>query len=274
MRRSFPALGAIGALWLAVACLDIASPVSGIASITSVVLPTPSVVVGDTSRDTTGAVDSLRVFAFAPNGDTVRDVTVRFFAIDTTRGLRVDSVRGLAYGDSLSPLANVVARITPANGKGVIQTLLVPLPVVPRPVAVTKGDTIINFPFDAATTDSLGTTLLSPALGVTVHGNADTTIQSYVVSYNITRRPASKDGKPSVVIFDRSGNDSTVAITAAGGLASRQLRVRVPSIPDVLRNLGATDTVVVHVNVRYRRNSLTITPSDSFVIVLRSSILR
>jgi hypothetical protein len=269
MRRSLGALATLGVLWLAVACLDISSPVSGITAITSVLLPSPSVVVNDSLRDTTGEARRLSVVAFAPNGDTVRDVTVRYFAIDATHKLRVDSLSGFAFGDSLSPSAAVVARLTPANGKGVIQTLLVPLPVVPRPVEATKGDTIINFPFDLTALDTSATTLLSPSLAVTVRGNADTTIQSYLVSYRIVRKPVSKNGDSAVVIFDRSGNDSTVAVTATGGVASRQLRVRLVSIPDVLRSTTATDTVVVRVRVQYRGVPLPVTPSDSFVVVLR-----
>src|SRR6185503_16619414 len=70
VNRLRPALVVFVALWLGVSCLDISSPVTGIAAITPIIAPTPSVVTGDTLRDTLGRVDSLRVFAFAPNGDT------------------------------------------------------------------------------------------------------------------------------------------------------------------------------------------------------------
>ena len=121
-------IAAAAALWIAVACLDITSPVTGIASITNIILPTPSVVENDSSRDTIGRLDSLRVVAFAPNGDTVRDAVIRYFVIDSTQQLHVDSVSGIASADTLSPLAKVFARVTPANGKGVVQTvLMVPL---------------------------------------------------------------------------------------------------------------------------------------------------
>jgi hypothetical protein len=270
-RRSFRTVAVIAAAWLAVACLDISSPVTGISSITSVLLPTPSVVVNDSLRDTLGVVAPLVVYAFAPNGDTVRDVTVRFFVIDATQKLHVDSITGFAWGDSLSPLAKVVARLTPASGKGVIQTLQVPLPVVPTPVAATKSDALLEFPFDPTTLDSLGAGVLSPSLDVKVVGDNDTPIQSYVVSYKIVRMPAPRvAGEPTVRILDRSGNDSTIAITSSSGVASRQLRVRLTAISqDVLLGTG-TDTVVVQVQVRYRQQLLTVTPSDSFKLVLRA----
>ena len=269
-KRSLGPVAAVAAAWLVVACLDIASPVTGISAITTVLLPTPSVVVKDSLRDTLGVATPLAVYAFAPNGDTVRDVTVRFFAIDSTQKLHVDSTTGYVWGDSLSPLAKVVARVTPANGKGAIQTLQVPLPVVPTPIGATKADALINFPFDPTTLDTLGSGVLSPTLDVKVAGNADTTIQSYVVSYTIVRMPKSKiAGQPTVRILDRTGNDSTIAITSSSGVASRQLRVRLAAIPDVLRIPPATDTVVVQVRVRYRQQLLPVTPSDSFKLVLR-----
>ena len=268
-RRSVATVAAIGAAWLAVACLDISSPVTGISSITTVLLPTPSVVVNDSLRDTLGFAQPLVVYAFAPNGDTVRDVTVRYFAIDPTQKLHVDSMSGYAWGDSLSPLAKVVARVTPASGKGVIQTLQVALPVVPTPVEATTADALIDFPFDPTTVDTLASGVLSPGLEVKVVGDADTPIDSYVVSYKIVRMPSSETGEPTVRILDRSGNDSTIAVTSSGGVASRQLRVRLSAIPNVLRGPPATDTVVVQVRVLYQGKPLPVKPSDSFTLVLR-----
>lgn len=273
-KRSLGAIGAVAAAWLAVACLDISSPVAGILAITSVILPTPSVVTKDSLRDTSGNVQPLVVYAFGPNGDTVKDVVVRFFAIDTTQKLRVDSITGRVYGDSLSPLAKVVARVSPADGKGVIQTLQVPLPVVPTPVSATKDDALIQFSFDPTTLDTLGSGVTSPSLDVKVIGTtADTVIQSYVVSYKIIRMPASKNpgGEPTVRILDRTGNDSTIAITSSSGIASRQLRVRLSAIADPLRFGSTTDTVVVQVRVLFQGKPLPIAPSDSFKLVLRAT---
>ena len=273
-RRSLGSIAVVAAAWLAVACLDISSPVTGITAITSVLLPTPSVVENDSLRDTSGRVQPLVVHAFGPNGEQLpdADITVRYFAIDSSQKLHVDSVTGFAWGDSLSPLAKVVARVTPANGKGTLQTLQVPLPVVPTPVGATKVDNLIEFPFNPGTLDTLGSAVLSPSLDVKVVGDNDTPVQSYVVSYKIVRMPASKTaGEPTVRILDRSGNDSTIAVTSSSGIASRQLRVRLAAIQDPLRFGTATDTVVVQVRVLYQGNPLTVTPSDSFKLVLRTT---
>ena len=272
-RRSLGPVAAVAVAWLAVACLDISSPVTGITAITTVLLPTPSVVVNDVLRDTLGAPARLVVHAFGPNGDQLpdADITVRYFAIDSTHKLHVDSITGAASGDSLSPLAKVVARVTPVDGKGTIQTLQVPLPVVPTPDSASKTDALIDFPFDPATLDTLGSGVLSPTLDVKVlGGSSDTTVQSYIVSYRIVRMPTSKiAGEPTVRILDKTGNDSTIAVTSSSGIASRQLRVRLTAIPDVLRGPPATDTVVVQVRVLFRGQPLPVAPSDSFKLVLR-----
>jgi hypothetical protein len=130
---------------------------------------------------------------------------------------------------------------------------------------------VIDFPFDPTTIDTLASGVLSPSLDVTVLGNPDTTIQSYVVSYKIVRMPASTiDGEPTVKILDRSGNDSTIAITSPSGVASRQLRVRLGALPQPLLFGPATDTVVVQVRVLYQGNPLPIAQTDSFTLVLRA----
>jgi hypothetical protein len=275
MRRPLAIITAAAALWIAVACLDISSPSGNIVAITTVLTPTPSVVVSDVSRDTLGQAAALQVFALDAKGDTIRDAVVRFFAIDSTHKLRVDSITGMATGDSLSPFANVVAHVTPANGKGTIQTPLVPLPVVPQPHSMTRAnDTTFLFNVlsnGSAVTDSFATTLLSPPLEVTVHGNADTLVQSYVVSYEVVKMPKSNGAGPTVVLLDRSGNDSTVAITNTSGMASRQLRIRPSAIFDANLLIGAvTDTAVVRIRVRYRGVDLTNSP-DSFVVTIHAA---
>ena len=277
MRKPVAIISAATAIWLAVACLDISSPAGNILAISSVLLPSPSVVVGDDLRDTTGDVAKLQVVAFGAHGDTIRDAVVRFFAIDDKQSLHVDSITGVAWADdSLSAGAKVVARVTPANGSGILQTTQVALPVVPKPDSATRGnDTTFLFSVlsnGTAVTDSFAVSLLSPPLSVTVHGENNTVVPSYLVSYEIVDRPESNGSGPTVVLFDRSGNDSTVAITDVSGVASRQLRVRPSALKDTRLITGAaTDTVVVQVRVRYHGNDLPISANGTFIITIRGN---
>jgi len=270
-RRPSGTLVALAALWLCVSCLDITSTVPAIASITPVILPFPSVVKGDSSRDTAGAFAPLRLIAYGPNGNPLdaHDVIVRFYAVDSTGKLFVDSITGMAFGDSLSPNAGVFAHVRQANGVGgFIQTNVVSFPVVPAPASATRSaDTTFGFDATVAPTDTLATGLLSQPLAVTVHGTADTLVQKYVVEYQIVELPPTRSGAsgPSVVLRG-NGADSTVAVTNASGLASLQIRVRPQAIPQDVQAGQKTDTVKVVVQVRYKGTTLTISPSDTFTI--------
>ena len=270
MRRPIHVLGAVAGAWIAVACLDVSSPVTGIFSITNLQLPTPSVVEHDSSRDTLGNLDSLRVVAFAPNGDTVKDAVIRYFVVDTTQNLHVDSIRGIVSARALLPTGaatpRVFARVSPANGKGFVQTAVLLLPVVPTPVSVTKDrDTV----FTATTaSDSFSTSLLSPPLGVTVFGaTADTLIPSYIVRYELVRSPpSSKPGDSTVVLAGASGRDTSIAVTDGSGHATGvRLRLRLSAVDQRLAQ-GDTEIAVVRVHVQFRGKDLPVTPADSFVI--------
>jgi len=135
MRRPLRVLALFASLWVGFACLEPVSPIQPIFSLTSVLLPFPSIAQHDTLRDTSGVVKPLRVIGFNAKGDTVDTTlyTVSFLAIDTTHQLIVNNATGFARGDTTSPLAKVVGTVTlSSNGKS-IQTLQVPLPIVPPP---------------------------------------------------------------------------------------------------------------------------------------------
>jgi hypothetical protein len=266
-------LAVLVAVWVATACLDITSNVPAIVSITPVILPSPSVVTGDVSRDTSGSVAPLRVVAFGSGGDTLTDVIVKFFAADSTGKLRVDSLTGLAHGDSLSPAAGVVAQVRQANGVGgFVQTNVVPLPVVPKPDSATKAaDT--TFTFSGTVTDTLSTSLLSSPLTVTVHAGGDTVVQKYVVEYRIVQEPATRTGATGpTVVLRGNGADSNVAVTNAAGQASLQLRVRLSAVDQQLGAGLTTDTVRIQVRVQFQGQSLPVRPSDVFIIPITGSV--
>lgn len=272
MRRAVGVLVAMVALWTATSCLDITSIVPKIGAITPVILPSPSVVIGDVSRDTAGNPDSLQVVVFGTNGQPLRpeDFIVRFLAVDTSGGLTVDSISGVAHGVKISGGATVVASVRQANGVGgLIQTPTIPYPVVPIPGGGTRiPDTAITFAFTPSA-DTLASTLLSPPLTVTVRA-ADTVVQKYVVSYRIAYMPPTKPGGtgPTLVLRGQ-GADSTIAVTNVSGQASLQLLLRETAINSDLF-LGTTeDSALVVVRVQYQTNPLPILPDDTFVVHIK-----
>ena len=273
MRRPVGALLTFVALWIATSCLDITSNVPQIGAITPVILPFPSVVTGESLFDTTGAVTPLQVIAFGTNGKPLptQDLIVRFYAVDSTNKLKVDSLTGKAFGDSLSPTAAVVASVRQANGVGgFVQTPTMPLPVVPFPVAATRSaDTTFNY--NVLTSDTLSAGLLSPLLTVSVRA-ADTVVQKYLVMYQIVQMPPSVNPSAgSTLVLRGNGADSTVAVTNASGQASLQLQVRPSVMSQSLHDAGATFTaIVVATVIKPGGGTLTIAPNDSFVIVFKS----
>lgn len=273
-RRSVLALAAVGGVWITVACLDVSSPISGIASISRIITSAPSVVTGDSLRDTTGAATRLQVFAYGPTGDVVTDLVVRYYVIDTTHQLHVDSISGFVWGDTLSPNAAIFARVSPASGKGSLDTPLDTIPVVPAPAGATS-DTNFTFLFDPGTTpDTNVAGLISLPFGVTLKANSGTPVQKYLVGFDVVRAPAPKssDVGPTVVLSSPlSTNDSTYAISDASGRATLRLRVRKSALTGALLG-GASDTAVVRFRVWLRGQTLPVTPSDSIIITVRRKI--
>src|SRR5438067_1972810 len=113
--------------------------------------------------------------------------------------------------------------------------------------------------------------LPSPAFGDTVRGKGDTTVQSYVVRYQIVRAPPSTNAEPTVVLSDASGHDSSLFVTDGSGHAAAHLRIRTRSIAPTLFG-GATDSAFVVAHVQYRGDALRITPTDTFKIAIRRNI--
>lgn len=56
----------------------------------------PSMVVGDSLRDTLGNVDSLQAIVFNASGDTIPDAAIRYVHADTTHIVNIDSISGTA----------------------------------------------------------------------------------------------------------------------------------------------------------------------------------
>src|SRR5438552_18517371 len=94
----------------AVACTDVSGSSTSVLSIQFDTLPSPSVVVGDTLRDTTGAVIRPVVHAYNFKGAEILPAPVYFLSPDS--GVTVDSATGVIVGDSLrSTSARIVATV-------------------------------------------------------------------------------------------------------------------------------------------------------------------
>src|SRR5947207_2714817 len=77
----------------ALSCTDVSCSSTSVLSIRFDTLPSPSVVVGDTLRDSTGAVVRPTVHAFNFKGDEIPQPPVYFLSPDS--GVTVDSATGI-----------------------------------------------------------------------------------------------------------------------------------------------------------------------------------
>jgi hypothetical protein len=223
--------------WLgALACTDLSGSSTSVLSIQFDSLAAPSVVVGDTLRDTTGAVIIPVVHVFNFDGEEISSVPVRFLSPDT--GVVVDSITGIVFGDSLrSTPARIVATV------GTLQAI--------QKVEVTLRPDFITALHDR---DSLSYSLLDTTVNVTsaqttptiklTHGVApdDSAVKSYIVSFAIVEQ---SDPRLAELVND-AGKPSVVDTTDANGVAGRRIRLH-PLF------LGpSVDSIIVNATARFR----------------------
>jgi hypothetical protein len=216
------------------ACSDIVTSSASILSIVFDSLAAPSVVVGDTLRDTTGAVVRPVVHVFNFKGEEVAQAPVYFLSPDS--GITVDSATGIVTADSL--------RSTPARIVATVGTLqaVQNVDVTLRPDSLKAVNAI-----DSLQLSVFDTTLnVSPLLQVQLtHGIApdDSAVKSWIVSFAIV---AQSDPKLGELVND-AGLASVVDTTDATGMAGRKIRVH-----PLFFTSSTVDSIVVNATAKYR----------------------
>ena len=215
------------------ACSDIVSSSASVLSIVFDSLSAPSVVVGDTLRDTTGAVVRPVVHVFNFKGEEVAQAPVYFLSPDS--GITVDSATGIVTGDSL--------RSTPARIVATIGTLQ----AVQNVDVTLRPDTLVALNALDSLQLSFDTTLnVSPLLQVKLtHGIApdDSAVTSWIVSFAIV---AQSDPRLGELVND-AGLRSVVDTTDAAGIAGRKIRVH-----PLFFTSSTVDSIVVNATAKYR----------------------
>ena len=222
--------------WLAaLACGDVSGSSTSVLSIQFDSLAAPSVVVGDTLRDTSGVVIVPVVHAFNFKGDEILPAPVRFLSPDS--GVVVDSLTGVVVADSLrSTPARIVATVGSLQA---IQKVNVTL----RPDSLSAVDG-----FDSLSYSLFDSTLnVSPVLTVKLtHGVApnDSAVTSYIVSFAIVSQSDPQLGE----LLDGAQKPSLVAVTDANGIAGRAIRLH----PLFLSSATTVDSIIVNATAKYR----------------------
>jgi hypothetical protein len=221
-------------------------------------LPSPSVVGGDTLRDTTGVVRPLTGHAFNVQGQELSNVRVRFISLSPSQ-LIIDSLSraiGAPKGDS------AVRVVADAQG---LQSLPFLVPVVLRPTNLVHADS------DSIST--LALSLTSPDSNVSVPLNlllrhqpdsvgADSVTRSYIVHYQITHPPSAAGGTGTAsdttlpaYLIDAAGTPARTDTTDGSGIGSRRVRFSVGRITP-----GSQDSVVVLATAKFRDSAVAGSP--------------
>ena len=219
----------------ALACTDISGSSTSVLSIQFDTLPSPSVVLGDTLRDTTGAVVRPVVHAFNFKGAEIIPAPVYFLSPDS--GVTVDSATGVIVGDSLrSTSARIIATV------GRLQAMQrVDVTLRPDQLQSVNGRDSLQYSL-------LDTTLnLSHQLTVKLtHGVAlppnDSAVKSYIVSFAIVSQSNPQLGE----LVNDAGKASVVDTTDASGVAGRAIRLH----PLFLS--APVDSIVVKATAKYK----------------------
>jgi hypothetical protein len=161
-----------------------------------------------------------------------------------------------------------MATVTTADGKGVIQTQQVALPIVPRPVAVSKDSDLTLFA-PTPSTDTLSPNLISKPISVLVKTSDSSGVPTFPVVFTLLKCPTAKSGDScsTVRLTNSAGRDTTVGVTNSTGHAQVYLRIRLSAFDNDFLFGNRTDTAIVRYEVRYP-SPLPVKP-DSFIIPVR-----
>lgn len=260
-RWRLAALLATGLLAAGAACTDLPSDPKTPFALEFVNPASPSVIFGDTLRDSLGFVAPLRAIAYNIDGDTIRDAAVSFAVVPVkvdSSGTKIDSTPArivggaLVVADTHHVYATRTFRVYAQTGG--IQAVPVPLTVTRRPdTLLVIGDSVLTM-----TLSFRDTLPLSPAINVRLRHTpvgaeaaGDTTVPAYLVGYRIVL-PASAATDTSYVSLSNGSRVSRWDTTDAGGTASRQVRVHLFRYPFTKAPKAGTDTVYDSVRVEAR----------------------
>lgn len=253
MRRAVAAAGTLFvALAVAIACGEVPTLPGGVAYITPVLLPSPSVAFGDTLRDSLGRAAPLRVYAIGrDSADTIRTLARRFVLTSLNTGALLGNDGILVAPDSLVSL-RIVAQVTDGSGATALQlqTPEITLDVVPR------ADSIASTPVARDTARVLAP--LTP-LPVTVTGVGPRNVRGAVGGIRVRYRIAAVYFPTGIArgryyLADDANNvlrpDSTLALdtTSSAGAASRAFVA--PAIAD---GAAVADSVLVEASALSQR---------------------
>jgi len=233
--------------------------------------PSPSVVLGDVMRDSTGQPARLQAFAFNLRGDTIRDFPVTYFLVakDSQPGKLED---GLITAFSDTAYIDDTLRVV-AFAAGLQSTPLRIVVTVKPDALVLVGTDTVRFLLPAADTLPLSAPMSVRLRHAPIAPEPakDTVVPAYEVRYRVVRSSSGIANSSYVTIADGSRRFAPIDTTDANGVASRQLRVRRTKYPypydTITPGTSAVDTVYVDATASYMGTAVAGSPVRFKVLV-------
>lgn len=233
--------------------------------------PSPSVVLGDVMRDSTGQPARLQAFAFNLRGDTIRDFPVTYFlVVRDSQPAKLEDGLITAYADT-AYIGDTLRVVAVAGG---VQStpLRIVVTLKPDALGISGSDTVRFFlpatdtlPLSAPMTVRLRHTPVPPEPA------RDTVVPAYEVRYRVVGTSSGIADSSYVTIADASRRYAPIDTTDASGLAARQLRVRRAKYPypydTITPGHSAVDTVYVDATASYKGSAVSGSPVRFKVLV-------
>ncbi|NUQ11805.1 MAG: hypothetical protein HUU26_05665 [Gemmatimonadaceae bacterium] len=238
---------AMAALLAGAGCLDLSTDPDEIVAIEFNELPWPSIVAGDTLRDSTGAVATLGARLLDGDGDEVTG-PVEFLSQDA-------DVRVLADGRVVADdTASGTARLL-ASTAG-LQSIVRQLEIVAAPDSADPDGTPTPLAWVAPDDPALN---VSVPLGLRVldtSGDTPAGVRGWIVTFDlqVDGQGSSRTDTTRAYLVNDAGRVSYADTTDASGRATRRLRLRVAP------GFSPPDSAVILVRASYRGVSLTGAP--------------
>jgi len=253
------------------ACADVGTGPEVPAAIELPPFAFPTVVVGDSLRDSLGVVAPIKAVVRNSTGDIIADARPSYLYADYTRdsAFQVDTATGIVVARKQVSSGRVAARI------GSSLQVLRPLIATVRPDTAIAGRTpdalIVSLLPDTGRTRAEGNT--TGDLQVQLRNRQGTTpvgVHGWLVSFRLVK-PANptNDTTRSVFLVDEQLRASVVDTTTSEGTASRRVRVRPAGFPVAQGSARVTDTVIVEATARYRGQVVKGAPVRVLVQVVR-----
>jgi hypothetical protein len=224
------------------ACTDVGTAPDAIVALAFDTLPYPSVVAGDTMRDSLGRAAPLHALAYNANGDLIENPSVRYLALDS--GVDISSAGHLVATTRIGGTVRLVA------AAAALQSLpkTVTITHAPEKLAA-SGATVDTLKY--ALPDAVSNTGKAMTVKLTRDSaGAAVAVPGFLVSWLVTYRGKTVEKSDTTLasLWDDASSRkvSLVDTTGADGTAARTLRIRSNNLP------ASADSFLVAASVRYR----------------------